>query len=110
MDPYIIVRLSDGSIRLLSGNLDDMTLSLMESGAIPTSSVTSFALVDDSVEAADAAGGGERKSGWIHRAATNGTITGLEGSKKSGACNRKEAVVALTREGGSLELFSLPSC
>ena len=110
LDPYIIVRLSDGSIRLLSGDEKQMSVSLMETGAIPTSSVTAFALVDDSVEAADAAGGGERKSGWIHRAATNGTITGLEGNKKSGACNNSEAIVALTREGGSLELFSLPSC
>ena len=110
LDPYIMVRLSDGSVRLLAGDEKSMSVSLMESGAIPTTSVTSFTLVDDSVEAADAAGGGERKSGWIHRAATNGTITGLEGNKKSGVSNQKEAVVALTREGGTLELFSLPSC
>ncbi|CEF98575.1 Cleavage/polyadenylation specificity factor, A subunit, C-terminal [Ostreococcus tauri] len=110
LDPYIMIRLSDGTLRLLAGDEKKMTVSLMESGAMPTSSVTAFALVDDSAQAADAAGGGAKKSGWIHRSATNGTITGLEGSKKSGASNQKEAIVAIAREGGSLELFSLPSC
>ena len=109
-DPYVIVRLSDGSIRLLVGDENKMTLALMDSGPIPTSAVTSFTLVDDAVAAADAPGGGERHSGWIHRAATNGSLTGLEGSKKKGAPTQRETIIALTRTGGSLDLFSLPSC
>lgn len=110
LDPYIVIRLSDGSIRLVAGDEKKMTLSLKDSGPIPTSGVTAFSLVDDSIEAADAPGGGKKMSGWIHRAATSGDITGLEGSKKSGAVNKRETVLALTRAGGSLELFSLPSC
>jgi len=109
-DPYAIVRLSDGSIRLLVGDEKTMTLELMDSGPIPTSAVTTFSLVDDAVEASDAPGGGEKKSGWIHRTATNGSLTGLEGSKKHGTAVPRETVLALTRTGGRLELYSLPSC
>lgn len=82
----------------------------MEMGVILIFLVMVFVLVDDFVEVVDVVGGGECKSGWIYRVATNGIITGLEGNKKSGVCNNSEVIVVLMCEGGSLELFLLFSC
>jgi len=105
LDPYVLCRMSDGSLRVLKGDEEAGSVEAMSPSSyanLPTGeSIAAAALVDDSVPAASRPGLTTREPGFLRRAATS---TGTLPEDEEGT------VLAVTRVGGTLELYALPSC
>ena len=105
LDPYVLCRMSDGSLRVLKGDEEKGSVEAMSPSSyanLPTGeSIASAALVDDSVPAAERPGLTTREPGFLRRTATS---TGVLPEDEEGT------VLAVTRVGGTLELYALPSC
>ena len=106
----IALRLSDNSIKIILGNSETNTFTLLEKcGELfapddhsnTGNDVTAFTLYDDSVACADSLGasGSNRAPGWLERAA--------RGDREEN--DENNVVFATVSRDGTLDLYSLPS-
>ena len=109
MDPYVLCRLSDGSVRVLRGDADDPSRELTPLdpdavGKLPAGdSVSCACLFDDSVAAANHPGLDARAPGFLVRASA-----GSEAARRDAGDDGTALIVV--RAGGALEVYALPSC
>jgi cleavage and polyadenylation specificity factor subunit 1 len=118
--PYVLCRLSDGSLAVLKGDEESKTLVKLDVDALarlpPGGGIACATLVDDSTPAAAHGGLHDRSPGFLKRATTataTTTTTTASASREDGDDDddsRRPMFLAVTRTGGALELYSLPSC
>ena len=106
---YVMCRLSDGSLRILKGDSKSLTLLHVDGDNLKNLprgfDIATAALVDDSTETANHPGLDLRQPGFLNRG-----CEGTSGSVNSSNESSTHCMLAVARVGGSLELYSLPTC